>query len=681
LTARFINVSKFLQALLISEFPVEKTVLPDEILGVICRGLAVNSQTMGKNVSPDLVMVGAMLPQIHIALLKVLDCLIMCCECNLLPYAPVVCKLVLQTLKWTSTKKWAYGIEKPYGQLRIAAYNTLTLWLRTSKCGSCVELISEQLVPVVMQDIWFEKEAVTLNVHSTSSKKQQKGDQNTSEQQGVWNSRKYIPDKKANSKTCRAALQVLQCLLHSAATFIKPAVHMLLQETTVGLIFDIQRASRAHDFPVPYAEASCRLELYRLLHTLVLEPHATWPPPTQFAFHMLSEGRSDPSLEVSHFCTAALIAVEKLVHPASGTLHFSVSLEEMLELTKRYRQEYSTKQKESSSLVVTSEEEEDIQNDVHSSTGSSGSESVMCHTDNAENSSEEVVVEYDSRMDGEDGDETDEYEKEEISKNELGTVESEESDSSMENMVSQSCGLSEMLSKTNDKQKVLVTKTRESEEDLQHKEAESESVIQIRGENYTHTDVGVCEKVVSKHYSSRTDSKILLVSCVRCDQEPSVVNSTDSRKSIYTSPDLANEGKLFSDEQQKINTEHKGDERNKCEKGNKDITASTDISAAGKSILVTENDKDRQDNGVVRIVQEDDDCEPNSKRMKLRSTESPKKRYKSGAETSDSNVKDCTAVPITMNGKEEQQVHGVGQDPELLTEEEMLRSFVDAVTE
>jgi hypothetical protein len=49
-------------------------------------------------------------------------------------------------------------------QLRVAAYNTLTLWLQISKCGSCVELISEQLVPVMMQDIWFEKEAVTLNV-------------------------------------------------------------------------------------------------------------------------------------------------------------------------------------------------------------------------------------------------------------------------------------------------------------------------------------------------------------------------------------------------------------------------------------------------------------------------------------------------------------------------------------
>lgn len=368
------------------------------------------------------------------------------------------------------------------------------------------------------------------------------------------------------------------------------------------------------------------------------------------------------------------------MHPASGTLHFPVSLEEMLESTKRYRQEYSTKPKESSSFVVTSEEE-DIQNYVHSSTGSSGSESVVCHTDDAESLSEEVVVEYDSRMEAEDGDETDEYEKEEISKNELRTVESEETDSSIENMVSQSCGLSEMLSKTNDKQKVLVIETSESDEDLQHKESDSESVIQIIDENYTHTDVGVCEKDVSKRYNSRTDNKILLVSCIRHDQEPSVVNSTDSRKSIYTSPALANKGKLLSDQQQKINKKHRGDESNKCEKGNKDITANTEISAAGKSLLVTENEEDRQDNGVVRIVHEDDDCEPNSKRLKLGSAESPKKHPKSDAETSDSNVEDCTAVPITMNGKGEQQVDGVGQDPESLTEEEMLQSFVDAVTE
>lgn len=51
--------------------------LPDEIFGVVCRGLAVTSHTMEKKVSTDLLMVGAMMPQIHVALLKVLDSLIM----------------------------------------------------------------------------------------------------------------------------------------------------------------------------------------------------------------------------------------------------------------------------------------------------------------------------------------------------------------------------------------------------------------------------------------------------------------------------------------------------------------------------------------------------------------------------------------------------------------------------
>jgi hypothetical protein len=385
--------------------------------------------------------------------------------------------------------------------------------------------------------------------------------------------------------------------------------------------------------------------------------------------------------QVSHFCTGALIAVEKLVHPASGTLHFPVSLEEMLESTRWYRQEYSTKPNESSSFVETSEEE-NIQNDVHSSAESDGSEPVICHTDNAESSSEEVVVEYDSRMEGEGGDETDEYLKEDISESELATVDSEGSDSSVENEVPQSYGLSDMLTKVHDKEKVLVIETSESDEDVQHEE-ESESVMGIRGENYTLTNVGVCEKDVNKHYNSRTDNKIHSVSCVTSNQEPSVVISTDSTKNIYTSANLDKEGKLLPDEEQMKNTENSGDASNKCEKGSKDITASTKISAAGKSLLVTENEEERQDNGIMWIVQEDedDDSAPNSKRMKLDLPESPKKHHKSDAETSDSSVKGCTAVPITMNGKEEQQADGLGQDAQVPNEEEMLQAFVDALTE
>jgi hypothetical protein len=382
--------------------------------------------------------------------------------------------------------------------------------------------------------------------------------------------------------------------------------------------------------------------------------------------------------QVSHFCTTALIAVEKLVHPASGTLHFPVSLDEMLDSTRRYRQEYFKKPKEANSFTETSDEG-DIQNDVHSTAGSSGSEPIMCDTDNVDSSSEDVVVEYDSRMEVEDGDETDEYEKEDISESELATVGSEDS---VEHEVPQSYGLSERSSKTHDKQKVLVIETSESDE-LQDKKAESESMMEIRGENLTQTDVGVCEKDVSKHYNSRTETKIRSVMCVSSNQEPSLAIYTDSKKSSDTLAHLDNEAKLLLDQQRMKNAENGGNAINNCVKGSKNINASTKENAANKRLSVTENEEDGQDDDIVYIVQadEDDDCEPNSKRMKLGLPGSPKKYHRSDAEISDCSVKDCTAVPITMNGKEEQQAHEVGQNLEVVTEEEMLEAFVDALAE
>ncbi|PNF43970.1 hypothetical protein B7P43_G00912 [Cryptotermes secundus] len=564
------------------------------------------------------------------------------------------------------------------------------LWLQTSNCGSCVELISEQLVSGLLQDIWFEKEAVALSVQYISSKKEQKHKRNTSEQQqGVETSRKYIPDQKSNSRTCRAALQVLQWMLHSAAVFIKPTTHRLLQEKTVGLLFDIQRASGASDRPFPYADTACRLELYRLLHTLVLEPHTTWPPPTQFALHMLSAGRSDPNLEVSSFCTSALIAAEKLVHPASGTLHFPVSLEEMLESTKGYKREYLTKAKESSSFLEASEEEE-ANKGVHSRGGSNESEQGTSNINNAPSSSEEVVIVYEDRMDVEDdGGETSESEDQDISENDV-SLDSEESDSSVKN--NQSYGLSKILSKTHD-QEITLVNISESDEEFQHKEERSASSLVIRDKSCSCSSVEVCERDVSETYKSNTDSKIPCTSPVSCNREQSVISSADSREKVATSRDVGNKNKSISYQQQKKSNISSASANNRYEniiqastgKGSKDIATNIKTSAVNKTHSVTENKEERQGDGQVLHVCWKDDNEPSPKKIKLDTPESVKKYYKLDTETletsSQSVVKDSTAVPITGNGRQEQPVNGVSQDPKDITEEEMLQAFVDVLSE
>jgi Cu/Zn superoxide dismutase len=388
------------------------------------------------------------------------------------------------------------------------------------------------------------------------------------------------------------------------------------------------------------------------------------------------------------------MAVEKLVHPASGTLHFPVSLEEMLESTKRYKQEYFTKAKESRSFTETSEEEE-VNKDVHNRAGSNESEQATSHINNASSSSEEAVIVYENKMEVEDdSDETDESEEEDISENDVISVHSEESDSSVKNKVSLSYELSKMLSKTHDDQEVTVVNISESDEEFQHKEERSASSVVIRDKSGSCSNVEVCERDMSKTYSSRTDSKIHSTSPVSCKKEQSVTFSADSRKKVATSRDLGNEDKLISDQQQKKSIASNASANNRYEniiqastgKGSKDIATSIKTSTANKTRLVTENEEEKQDDDhALHIHQKGDDNEPNPKKIKLDSPESVKKYYKSDTEIaetgSQSKVKNSTAVPVTGNGRKEQPVNGVAQDPKDVTEEEMLQAFVDALSE
>lgn len=58
-------------------FPVAKAVQPGLVLSVISRGLAVNCATLLKNAIIDNVAVGALLPQVHVSLFRLLDSMIL----------------------------------------------------------------------------------------------------------------------------------------------------------------------------------------------------------------------------------------------------------------------------------------------------------------------------------------------------------------------------------------------------------------------------------------------------------------------------------------------------------------------------------------------------------------------------------------------------------------------------
>lgn len=58
-------------------FPVTKAIQPGAVFSIIARGLAVNCATLSKNAITDNIAIGAVLPQVHVALFRLLDSLIL----------------------------------------------------------------------------------------------------------------------------------------------------------------------------------------------------------------------------------------------------------------------------------------------------------------------------------------------------------------------------------------------------------------------------------------------------------------------------------------------------------------------------------------------------------------------------------------------------------------------------
>nr|CAD7570993.1 unnamed protein product [Timema californicum] len=336
LTTQLGNVAKFLQAMLNGVFPVPKNVSAQAVLDVVCRGLSVQcSSLLSRNSSSEAVILACHLPDIHLQLLDVLKSLILCAGRNLLPHASIICKLVLQELKWTSTDNPLYGVERPYRALRTKAYETLVTWLRAAKVGSSVEKVSDELVIALIQDIHTNKADVTLTVlgakNKNLSKRQKRKLAQDDRSQTTSSQRVKLLDHCANSSLCSAALSLLQWILRAAGCLVKPSLHKVLQETTLGLILDIQRSSGPAQFPAPYTVANCRRELYELLLVLVLEPHPKWPPPTHLAMRAFSLGQIDSHQEVSAVCVSALSSIEKLIHPPFASLQLPAMVQEEVE--------------------------------------------------------------------------------------------------------------------------------------------------------------------------------------------------------------------------------------------------------------------------------------------------------------------------------------------------------------
>lgn len=322
-SSMFYKTMKALQIMLLGAFPAPKSIMPIAVFNLICRGLAVNCKTVSKSsLTLDRIALVSVIPFIHVGLLDTLDALIKCCGRNLIPYGSLICKLTCQSLKWTN-EEWEYALEKPYKSVRISTYKALQSWLNCSRLASCIEPFLDEIIELLEKDFKYQEPTIKLqdkNQSGDAKGKRKKITYAQDEEVGRKDLSKTI-NVTCNKDVCRESLVTLQLILQAAPQNLTASQHKDLQVTIVKLLLDIHQSS-SRTIPLPYLDVSCRLQLYRTLHFLVMESHSDSCPPTTYSAFIFMHGLRDSSHQVSSFCAEALSSIEKIIHPICNSLYF-----------------------------------------------------------------------------------------------------------------------------------------------------------------------------------------------------------------------------------------------------------------------------------------------------------------------------------------------------------------------
>lgn len=378
-----------------------------KIIGVISRGLAVNCTTLSKNLISDNIAVGALLPQLHVKLFKLLDSLIMTLRGNMMIYHNQVIHLVTQSLKWTSSGK-ALGFKRPYSSIRVAAYNTLALWCKTVGYTNSLEVNAENIIGQVLQDVTPFQSEVTLQVleggRKNLSKKARKRlhkalneTTNLSQTHSTTfnpQNTKIIHSDNGNEEICSAALNSLTNLLETAGCFIKPVLHKILQETIVSLAFN--EVASTNTKKNLFTSEFCRLNLYKSLNSLVVSPHHLCSPPMQYALTIFSSAQiRDKSLKIRIACSNFIKQYEKILHPMKESLFFPT---EMAAVKKAMNCENSiVKENE---LAISTDDEEDIEVNFQNKTAEKSYEIQVEPVNNDSDMSVDTVIFHEREISG-----------------------------------------------------------------------------------------------------------------------------------------------------------------------------------------------------------------------------------------------------------------------------------------
>ncbi|CAK1550643.1 unnamed protein product [Leptosia nina] len=313
LFTRLKNVFTFIQAMLVEPYPVAKPIQPQVILDIIVHTLSIAQSA--KDSIADIV-------QIKIDALRTLDALVLCLGPHLIPYSPLVFRLVMQTLRWTS--------ENPCDEtrsVRCGAYNSLRQWLtmlHAHKMADNRASLEDELTTHIINDITPPKKVVQLTMGPQPTKNMSKKAKRKLATTQLQESSLaiHMPGDQNKNNKCEESVELAIAALECAETvfivcgiFMKPTTHKIFQECLVRECFNL----------TSYTDQQAAL-LLRVLEACRKTTPNTVPPPTQYCLHLYSTLVNSTKPEISTFCLRALLDIRLHLHCSPPSLNFALQV-------------------------------------------------------------------------------------------------------------------------------------------------------------------------------------------------------------------------------------------------------------------------------------------------------------------------------------------------------------------
>ncbi|XP_011501446.1 PREDICTED: proline-, glutamic acid- and leucine-rich protein 1-like [Ceratosolen solmsi marchali] len=321
---RFTNICIYLSTLLkVGGKGGKKFVLPNVILQVICQGLSVTPINLNKGDNEgrkDLLLL--ILPKLHMALLNVLKALIISFQQELLSFALTIQRLIIQILEWTQQYS-----QESYKNIRVLAYNILSIWLQQTRSLSGFQLIADEFLPHIIKDISLTKENILVLTSKANKKITNKNliDKNLKENENL---NQYEAESsnfnRIDSILSLNVVLTVQSILSHANCFLKQSFYDRIKNTVVLLLYE--QYINKNSITVHKVNAEYRLQLLRTLRILQTHAHSSTPSPTSYAIQIFGIAISQESeSEIIEEATLGLAEIRHIVNPTAPSLMLPLS--------------------------------------------------------------------------------------------------------------------------------------------------------------------------------------------------------------------------------------------------------------------------------------------------------------------------------------------------------------------